>query len=207
MPAGRGLVRRPASVLQPGKARRAEDLRSRRDRGSASGARASSASSAMPSSISTNSTPSGLALWTWHTNRAAATSASPGSPLLHCVGSRVCKAMHAGKAPSPGDEFMRRIPELHDPAVRRARRSRCARRTVESRWAMIKRGAAKHQAFQGFHDKPLRASVERGCGLVEDEHARILQQSPGNRQALALAPGQRSRLVHRAPSRSPVGAW
>ena len=51
-------------------------------------------------------------------------------------------------------------------------------------------GPAAHQAFEGLLDQRLGFCVEGRCGLIQDEHARVTDECPGNRQALFLAPGK-----------------
>src|SRR6185295_15489070 len=49
------------------------------------------------------------------------------------------------------------------------------------------RGAAAHQACECLLDQRLGVRVERARGLVQDQDARVLEQSAGNGDALPLA--------------------
>ena len=50
-------------------------------------------------------------------------------------------------------------------------------------------GAPAHQRLQGRLHQAFAGGVQRGGGLVEDEHARRLEHHPCDGQALLLAPG------------------
>ena len=52
------------------------------------------------------------------------------------------------------------------------------------------RRAALHQALEGGLDEPFRDGVERRGRLVEDQDPRVLEQDPGDREALLLPTGQ-----------------
>ena len=47
--------------------------------------------------------------------------------------------------------------------------------------------SSAHQMFERFLDQSLRRGVHAGGGFIEDEDGRILQQRPGNADALFLA--------------------
>jgi len=51
------------------------------------------------------------------------------------------------------------------------------------------RRPAVHQRLEGRLDEPLRRGVERRGRLVQDQDRRILQDDPGDREALLLPPG------------------
>ena len=51
-------------------------------------------------------------------------------------------------------------------------------------------GAVLHEHLQGLLDRPLTFGVQGAGGLVQDQDGRILEQGPGDGQALALAAGQ-----------------
>ena len=51
-------------------------------------------------------------------------------------------------------------------------------------------GAAAHQAVEAFEHLVLAVLVQRGGGLVEDDHRRVAQQRAGDPDALPLAAGQ-----------------
>ena len=44
------------------------------------------------------------------------------------------------------------------------------------------------QALQGLLHDLLAFIVKGGCGLIEDQYGRVLQEHPGNRQPLFLTP-------------------
>ncbi len=48
-------------------------------------------------------------------------------------------------------------------------------------------GASLHQAFERLLDRRLRLGVERRGGFVEHQDRRVLQDHPGDGDALALA--------------------
>ena len=48
-------------------------------------------------------------------------------------------------------------------------------------------GAALHELLQAGLDHGFGFGVERACGFIEDEDARLGEQGAGNRQALTLA--------------------
>src|SRR2546425_109797 len=48
-------------------------------------------------------------------------------------------------------------------------------------------GAAAHQGIERRLPLALRLRIERGGGLVQDQHRCILEQRPGDRESLALA--------------------
>ena len=62
---------------------------------------------------------------------------------------------------------------------------------VESRWAMIERGAALHQRPQRVVDLLLDLHVDGAGGVVEHEDRRVDQQRAGDGDALALAARER----------------
>jgi hypothetical protein len=54
-------------------------------------------------------------------------------------------------------------------------------------------GDQEHRPLTGFredvvHQRLSGLGIEMGCRLVEDQHRRIQEESPGDRQALMLAP-------------------
>src|SRR5258708_16428498 len=51
-------------------------------------------------------------------------------------------------------------------------------------------GAAAHQPVEGLADQFLRFSIERRCRLIEQYDWRILQERPGDGDALTLAARQ-----------------
>lgn len=53
------------------------------------------------------------------------------------------------------------------------------------------RGAALHQLVQRVLDFAFGVGVQRGCGLVQDKDARVLEEGAGDGDALAL-PARRS---------------
>jgi hypothetical protein len=57
------------------------------------------------------------------------------------------------------------------------------------------RGAAAHDAVERGLDVALGFGVERRGGFVEDEDRRVLQQRPGDGQALALAAGEQHAVL------------
>ena len=58
-------------------------------------------------------------------------------------------------------------------------------------------GSVLHQSLHRVRDRSLGRQVHRAGGLVEDEHGRVSQERPGQRDALALATRQpHSALAH-----------
>ena len=53
------------------------------------------------------------------------------------------------------------------------------------------RRAPRHRLVERELDALLGRGVDRGGGVVEDQHARVGEQRAGDRHALALAAGQR----------------
>jgi len=49
-------------------------------------------------------------------------------------------------------------------------------------------GAPTHQSGHRLHDHGLRLRVHGAGGLIEDEDRGVLEEGPGQRDALALAP-------------------
>ena len=62
--------------------------------------------------------------------------------------------------------------------------------TVESRWAMMMVGAAVGQLLKGLLELGLRHAVQGGGGLVQNQHRRVLQEDPGDGDALLLSAGE-----------------
>ena len=52
-----------------------------------------------------------------------------------------------------------------------------------------KRGTAHHEPVQGFLYDPFTFRIQGGSGFVQDQDPGILQDGPGNGNALALSPG------------------
>ena len=61
---------------------------------------------------------------------------------------------------------------------------------VDSRWAITIDGAAGQRGRQRLLHERLVLGVEVAGGLVEHDDGRVLQQHPGDGQALLLAAGQ-----------------
>jgi hypothetical protein len=61
---------------------------------------------------------------------------------------------------------------------------------VDRRCAMTIGGSPAHQGLERGLHLAFGLRVERGGGLVEDQDRRVLEQRPGDRQALALAAGK-----------------
>ena len=51
-------------------------------------------------------------------------------------------------------------------------------------------GPVLHQVFQGLLHDALRFGIQGACGLVQDQERWILEQGPGDGDALLLAPGE-----------------
>ena len=72
---------------------------------------------------------------------------------------------------------------------------RLASRSVERRCAMRIVVRPDHQPAEGCVDLLLHAAVDRGRGVVEEEDLRIGEQGAGERDPLALAPGEQGALL------------
>ena len=53
-----------------------------------------------------------------------------------------------------------------------------------------KHGPLPHQTLDGLLDQTLRLGVERAGRLIQDQDRRVAEERPGNRDPLALAPGE-----------------
>ena len=65
-----------------------------------------------------------------------------------------------------------------------------ASRTVESRCAMVMVVRPAARWSNAVLDSALGLGVQGAGGLVQDQHARVAQQGPGDGQALLLAAGE-----------------
>ena len=112
---------------------------------------------------------------------------SPGRPLLPVFLGELL-AVQPRVDPALGDQLGMR-PALDDPAALVDEDPVGAQDRGQS-VGDGDRGPALHQALEGGLDEPLRDSVERRGRLVEDQDPRVLEQHPGDRQALLLAARQ-----------------
>ena len=61
---------------------------------------------------------------------------------------------------------------------------------VVSRWAMVKVVRPCSQVFQGLLHQMFAFVVQGGGGFIQNQDGRVLQEHPGNGNALLLAAGE-----------------
>jgi hypothetical protein len=64
--------------------------------------------------------------------------------------------------------------------------------------------APGHRLRERQLDAPLGGGVDRGGGVVEDQHARVRDERPRDREALALAAGERQAAL---PDLGVIALW
>ena len=159
--------------------------------------------------------PAARRLCRWRARRRDPAAATADGPLFGAM------RAHARRPPSPAAELqavqlggsgrrasqqLRHACPARRPGRARARRSCVALRIVDSRWAMMNVVRPRISRSERLDNGVLGIGVERAGRLVEDQDRRVLEQRPGDGDALALAARQRRAALADARCRSPRGS-